>query len=95
MENRACAGGTIGGGQYVVRSAPDGYTLLLGTTSTFAIAPYVYRHQPYDPITNLAPIVALTEAPTELVASEKSGLRTFNDLVQDVWSHLRPISGLR
>jgi tripartite-type tricarboxylate transporter receptor subunit TctC len=81
MENRAGAGGTIGG-QYVVRSAPDGYTLLLGTTSTFTIAPYVYRPQPYDPITNLAPIVALTEAPTVLVASEKSGFRTFNDLVQ-------------
>ena len=57
MENRAGAGSTIGG-QYVVRSAPDGYTLLLGTTSTFTIAPYVYRPQPYDPITNLAPIVA-------------------------------------
>ena len=72
MENRVGAGSTIGG-QYVVRSAPDGYTLLLGTTSTFTIAPYVYRPQPYDPTTNLAPIIALTEAPTVLVASEKSG----------------------
>ena len=55
--------------------APDGYTLLLGTTSTFTIAPYVYRPQPYDPITNLAPIIALTEAATVLLASEKSGFR--------------------
>lgn len=81
MENRVGAGSTIGG-QYVVRSAPDGYTLLLGTTSTFTIAPYVYRPQPYDPITNLAPIVALTEAPTVLVASEKSGFRSLEDLVR-------------
>jgi hypothetical protein len=72
MENRACAGGTIGGGQYVVRSAPDGYTLLLGTTSTFTIAPYVYRPQPYDPITNLAPTVALTEAPRCLLQARKA-----------------------
>ena len=60
MENRVGAGSTIGG-QFVVRSEPDGYTLLLGTTSTFTIAPYVYRPQPYDPVTNLAPIIALTE----------------------------------
>jgi tripartite-type tricarboxylate transporter receptor subunit TctC len=81
MENRVGAGSTIGG-QYVVRSAPDGYTLLLGTTSTFTIAPYVYRPQPYDPITNLAPIIALTEAPTVLVASEKSGFQSLEDLVR-------------
>ena len=81
MENRVGAGSTIGG-QYVVRAAPDGYTLLLGTTSTFTIAPYVYRPQPYDPITNLAPIIALTEAPTVLLASEKSGFRSLEDLVR-------------
>ena len=81
MENRVGAGSTIGG-QFVVRSAPDGYTLLLGTTSTFTIAPYVYRPQPYDPITNLAPIIALTEAPTVLLASEKSGFRSLEDLVR-------------
>jgi tripartite-type tricarboxylate transporter receptor subunit TctC len=42
----------------------------------------VYRPQPYDPITNLAPIIALTEAPTVLVASEKSGFRSLEDLVR-------------
>ena len=81
MENKVGAGSTIGG-QFVVQSAPDGYTLLLGTTSTFTIAPYVYRPQPYDPIANLAPIIALTEAPTVLIASEKSGFRTLEDLVR-------------
>ena len=39
IENRVGAGSTIGG-QHVARSAPDGYTLLLGTTSTFTIAPW-------------------------------------------------------
>ena len=81
MENRVGAGSTIGG-QFVVQSAPDGHTLMLGTTSTFTIAPYVYKPLPYDPITNLAPIIALTEAPTILIASEKSGFRTLEDLVR-------------
>lgn len=81
MENKVGAGSTIGG-QFVVQSAPDGHTLLLGTTSTFTIAPYVYKPQPYDPLTNLAPIIALTEAPTVLIANEKSGFRTLDDLVR-------------
>jgi tripartite-type tricarboxylate transporter receptor subunit TctC len=81
LENKVGAGGTIGA-QYVARSQPDGYTLLLGTTSSFTIAPYVYKPQPYDPLANLAPIAALTEAPTVLIASEKSGFRSLNDLVQ-------------
>jgi tripartite-type tricarboxylate transporter receptor subunit TctC len=81
MENRVGAGGTLGT-QYVVRSEPDGYNLLFGTTSAFAIAPYVYNPKPYDPIANLAPIVVLTEASTVLIASEKSGFRSLGDLVQ-------------
>jgi tripartite-type tricarboxylate transporter receptor subunit TctC len=80
MENRVGAGGTLGT-QYVVRSEPDGYNLLFGTTSAFAIAPYVYKPKPYDPITNLAPIVVLTEASTVLIASEKSGFKSLSDLV--------------
>lgn len=81
LENRVGAGGTMGA-QYVARSQPDGYTLLLGTTSSFTIAPYVYKPQPYDPVANLAPIVVLTEAPTVLIASEKSGFKNLDDLVQ-------------
>jgi tripartite-type tricarboxylate transporter receptor subunit TctC len=81
LENKVGAGGTIGA-QYVVRSKPDGYSLLLGTTSSFTIAPYVYKPQPYDPIANLTPIVAITEAPTVLIASEKSGFGELRDLVQ-------------
>jgi tripartite-type tricarboxylate transporter receptor subunit TctC len=80
MENRVGAGGTLGT-QYVVRSEPDGYNLLFGTTSAFAIAPFVYKPKPYDPIANLAPIVVLTEASTVLIASEKSGFKSLSDLV--------------
>ena len=54
LDNKLGAGSTVGG-QYVARAEADGHTLLLGTTSTFVIAPYVYRPQPYDPVAAFAP----------------------------------------
>lgn len=81
MDNRLGAGSTIGA-TYVARSAPDGYTLLLGTTSTYTIAPYVYRPQPYDPLAAFAPVIALTEAPTVLVANPQRGFRSVEDVVK-------------
>src|SRR5688572_8186346 len=46
VENKAGAGGTIGADQ-VVKSAPDGYTLLMGSNSTFSVAPSLYPKIPY------------------------------------------------
>ena len=81
MENRVGAGSTIGG-QYVARAAPDGHTLLLGSTSTYVIAPFVYRPQPYDPVTAFAPVAMLTEAATALVTHPGRGFRTLDDVLR-------------
>jgi tripartite-type tricarboxylate transporter receptor subunit TctC len=55
VDNRPGAAGTIGT-NVVVRSAPDGQTILLGTNSTFAMAPHLYASLPYDHIKDLAPV---------------------------------------
>src|ERR1700759_5640088 len=47
VENRPGAGGTIGA-DFVAKSAPDGYMLLMATGSTHSVAPYVSK-VPYDP----------------------------------------------
>jgi tripartite-type tricarboxylate transporter receptor subunit TctC len=47
VENRGGASGTVGTG-YVARARPDGYTFLLGTNSTYAIAPHLMQGLPYD-----------------------------------------------
>lgn len=47
VENRGGASGTVGHG-HVARARPDGYTFLLGTNSTYAIAPHLMRNLPYD-----------------------------------------------
>ena len=62
IDNRGGATGTIGHA-LVARAAPDGYTLLLGTNSTFAIAPHLYKNLPYDNEKALAPISLVAISP--------------------------------
>jgi tripartite-type tricarboxylate transporter receptor subunit TctC len=61
VDNRAGAGGTAGS-DVVAKSAPDGYTLLLGTSSTHAIAPSLYPRLAYDPVRDFAPVTLLGTA---------------------------------
>src|SRR5690606_14432420 len=55
VDNRAGAAGIIGS-QYVARSAPDGYTILLGATTTHGINPSLYPKLPYDAVNDFAPV---------------------------------------
>ena len=55
VDNRPGAGGTIGSAA-VARAAPDGYTVLLGSISTHAIAPGLYAKMPYDPVKDFQPV---------------------------------------
>ena len=58
IDNRPGAGGTIGA-RAVAESDPDGYTLLLGNTSTLVISPLIYKNVNYDPVKGFAAIAAL------------------------------------
>jgi tripartite-type tricarboxylate transporter receptor subunit TctC len=55
VENRTGAGGNLGV-ENVVRSAPDGLTILMGTTGTLTINPHLYSNMAFNPATELAPI---------------------------------------
>ncbi|MGH6671365.1 MAG: Bug family tripartite tricarboxylate transporter substrate binding protein [Xanthobacteraceae bacterium] len=68
VEDRAGAGGNIGA-DYVAKSAPDGYTMLMATVSTNAINPGLYRHMPYDAIRDFAPLGRVGVTPTLLMAN--------------------------
>ena len=81
VENRAGAGTTIGAG-YVAAAAPDGYTLLLGTSSTYSIAPNVYKKIPFDPIGDFAPIALVAEVPFVLFVNPKLPVKSVMDLVK-------------
>ena len=62
VDNRAGAGGSTGTA-VVARAKPDGYTIGLGTASTLAINPAVYKTLPYDVLADLAPVINLARVP--------------------------------
>jgi tripartite-type tricarboxylate transporter receptor subunit TctC len=80
VENRAGAGGMIGA-DAVAKSAPDGYTLLMGTIGTHAINSALYRKMTYDALKDFAPIAFVADAETVLVVPPASASRTVAALI--------------
>ena len=76
IENRP--GGGIGqvGTEYVARSAPDGYTLLVTADATFVTSPHTYSKLPYDPINDFVPVTGLGISPQALVVHPSLPVRT-------------------
>src|SRR5512134_2706817 len=79
VENRAGAGGTIGS-DFVAKSKPDGYTLLL-TATPFVITPHVYKKMPYDALTDFAPVVRIASGPYVLVVHPSLGVNSVKELI--------------
>ena len=69
IENKVGAGSTIGT-DFVAKSAPDGYTLVMIST-THVISPWIYKNMPYDPIKSFTSISKLVDAPYVLVVNPK------------------------
>jgi tripartite-type tricarboxylate transporter receptor subunit TctC len=79
VENRPGAGGSIGS-DLVAKSAPDGYTLLMATSSTHSIGPALQK-LPYDPIKDFAAITHVADVPNVLVVSPKLPVANVKELV--------------
>jgi tripartite-type tricarboxylate transporter receptor subunit TctC len=80
VENKPGAGGTIGA-DLVAKSAPDGYTLLMGSNSTFSVAPSLYPKNPYHPVRDFSPVIMIASAPFVLVVNASSPITRARGLV--------------
>lgn len=80
VENKPGASGSIGS-NFVARSKPDGYTLLLCTTSTLAGNAALLPALPYNPEKDFAPISKLVDTAGIVAVSSSSPIKTFQQLV--------------
>jgi tripartite-type tricarboxylate transporter receptor subunit TctC len=80
VENKAGAGGNIATDQ-VVKSAPDGYTILLASVGSMAITPHLLPKPPYDPLRDLAPITMAVVFPNVLVIHPSVPANTLAEFV--------------
>jgi tripartite-type tricarboxylate transporter receptor subunit TctC len=80
VENRPGAGGNVGA-DAVAKSAPDGYTVVMGALSTHAVNPSLYPSMPYDAVRDFAPISLVAITPNVLIVNAASPIASVRDLV--------------
>src|SRR4051794_7682036 len=80
IDNRAGAS-TIIGAEAVAKAAPDGYTLLLATSTTLSINPQVYAKLPYDAVRDFAPISSATYVPFVIAAHPSVPANSVTELI--------------
>jgi tripartite-type tricarboxylate transporter receptor subunit TctC len=81
VENKSGAGGNIGA-DAVAKSAPDGYTLLLGTVGTAVTNQFLYKKMPYDTATAFAPVALFGEVANVLAVNKSVPVNTAKEYVE-------------
>jgi tripartite-type tricarboxylate transporter receptor subunit TctC len=80
VENKPGAGTTLGAEQ-VAHSEPDGYTLLMATSTTLAINKWLYKKLPYDPVKDFAPVALVAGVPFALIINPAIPAKTLAEFI--------------
>jgi tripartite-type tricarboxylate transporter receptor subunit TctC len=80
VENKPGAA-TSTGAELVARSEPDGYTLLMATSTTLAINKTLYRKLPYDPVKDFTPIALVAAVPFALICNPQLPVKTLSEFI--------------
>ena len=90
VDNKPGAGGNLGA-DIVAKSAPDGYTIVMGAVATHAINPTLFAKMPYDPVRDFAPVSLVASVPNVLVVNpdiaSRHGIASVPDLVKYARAH--------
>ena len=81
VENKLGVGGIVGAA-YVAKAKADGYTIMLGSNSTNAINPFLFKSLPYDPAKDFAPIAFAGEIPGVLIARPDLPVKNLADIIK-------------
>ena len=90
IENRNAGGSGTVGTREVARAAPDGYTIILGYTSTLATGPHLYKDAGYDPRKDFAPIGLIASAPALLLVYKDVAAHSVGELIAMMKSAKEP-----
>jgi tripartite-type tricarboxylate transporter receptor subunit TctC len=80
VENKPGAGGNIGA-EFVAKSPPDGYSLVMGTVGTHAINGALYSKMPYDMVKDFVPVAHVASAPNLLVVNNDLPVKSVAELI--------------
>src|SRR5258707_7798117 len=80
IENRPGVGGLLGS-EAVAKAAPDGYTLLLGSVSSLAVAPHMFANPKIDPAKDFAAIAPIMSSPLTVIARASLPVDSIADLI--------------
>jgi tripartite-type tricarboxylate transporter receptor subunit TctC len=86
VDNRPGAGGTIGS-RLAASAEPDGYTLLLGSSTSLTAAPSLYANIGYDPVKSFTPVAMIASVPFALAVSPKLPVKSVAELVAYAKAH--------
>ncbi len=80
VDNKPGAGGNLGA-DFVAKSPPDGYTIVVGTVGTHSINPALYSKMPYDAVKDFAPITLIATTPNMLVINNDVPAKNLKDFI--------------
>jgi tripartite-type tricarboxylate transporter receptor subunit TctC len=81
VDNKGGAGGNTGSAEVAKTSPADGYTLLLAASGPMAVNATLFRSMPFNPLTDLAPVIQISSFPLVLEVNPKLGVKTVKELI--------------